>query len=741
MEANNTDWFDILFRTAFSQNHSLSMSGGNKLATYRTSLGFSQNNNTAKGNNKTQYTFSTNVSFRLWEKVTLNTMIAASVSKTKAFLGLDPYSFATSTNRALPAYNEDGTRYFYAHERNGYLYNAENELENSGNENKMTTLNTSFNLRWNIFRYLTLNTMFGFSASHTNGESWYTERSNYIAEIRRYDYDAYEEGSPEYEDSVLPMGGELNEMRNNNQSWSLRNQLEFNKVFNEVHSVTAMVGQELRSSSTDGTKRRTYGYLPDRGKIVVNVPDIVNDKINPYLRSTPSIIDTKSNNVSFYTTLSYMYDNRYAINASVRMDASNRFGQDKSTRFLPIYALGARWNVGSEHWLEGQDILSDMSLRFSFGYQGNAVESVSPYLIATITTTNTGYNLQLKDLPAPDLKWEKVSNMSIGIDWSLFSNKINGTFEWYQKKTTDMVTNLDVPYENGVLSRSVNGGSMKNSGWDLSASFVPVKGKDWFLSCGVNIGQVDNKVNSMIEPNGSWQQLTSGNVSQKGYPVSSFWAFRYTGLNPEHGGPEFDLSGCEGSYKEDATLYMKHVGKIDPDFNAGINLTLRYKTFSLSTGLYLSTGNQTFLASPTAGMVQNIPSEYRNMSTEWLKRWRKPGDELHTNVPALPNMANNAQPIKISTVGTTVNFYPYEMYGYSDIRVVDAWYLRCGNINMSYTFPAKFLPKAIRNLSLNASITNPFVIHSSDFKGRDPEVALGQQPLQHTVTFGLNMSF
>ena len=122
-----------------------------------------------------------------------------------------------------------------------------------------------------------------------------------------------------------------------------------------------MLGQEMRSGSTSSYNQTNYGYLPEKGHIFVNLPEYRTEGsgnamvvyTNPYLKNQPKLTRTKSNNISFYTALSYMYDNRYAVNVSVRADASNQFGQDKSTRFRPIWALGFRWNVGSEHWLQG----------------------------------------------------------------------------------------------------------------------------------------------------------------------------------------------------------------------------------------------------------------------------------------------------------------------------------------------------------------------------------------------------
>ncbi|WP_065220684.1 MULTISPECIES: SusC/RagA family TonB-linked outer membrane protein [Butyricimonas] len=741
LERNNTDYFDILFRNAFSHNHTVSVSGGSDKGTYHASMGINNTVNTAKGNEQTQYTGNLSIAQTMWERLTLNFSLGVSYAKTQAFAGEDPYTYASQTNRAIPCYNPDGSLAYNAHKSDGYLFNVVNELRQSGNQNTLTSVSASLAARWRIKEWLSYNLSLGFGTSSSIGESWFTEQSHYISGKRGYNYEEFAEGSDRYKASFLPHGGEYNHRENKNMNYTLRNQLDFTNVFNGLHSVTASVGQEIRSVKQDGMDKQEYGYLHTRGRIFVNLPKMVGNTVNPYLRSKPvNIVDSEENYVSYYGTMSYMFDNRYAFNASVRMDASNRFGQNKDTRYLPVWSLGVRWNLGYEHWMQGQDLVNDMSFRFSYGWQGNVVTTVSPDLIAEINVGDSGdYKLTIKNLPAPDLKWEKVQNLNLGVDFGLFRNKIMGSFEYYWKKTKDMVVNKDVPYANGVSSRPVNGGNMSNSGWDLGVNFVPVRTKDFVIAVGMTTGKVYNKVESTLDPTGAWSEATSGNLNKNGYPVSSFWAFRYTGLSPEHGGPLFDLTGSElEGAKSDATLYMDYAGKMEPDFTAGLNLSINYKTLILTTSFYLSTGNQQFLA-PLTTSYSSIPSEYENMSTEWLKRWRKPGDEKYTKVPSLPNRITSAKPLEF--LDYTNGISPYELYAYSTARVVDAWYLKCGNVQLSYTLPAEKLPKIFQNLSFNCSISNPFSIVSKDFLGRDPEVALGSQPLSRTISFGINASF
>ena len=746
METNNTDWFDLLFQTPFSHNHSVSVSGGSDKTTYRASFGMNNQSNTAKGNSQTSYSGNVNVNSTFWDQLNVLFSLSGSTAKTKAFAGTDPYAYATSTNRAIPCYNEDGSFHFYSD--GAAQYNILNELENSGNRNTTSSVASNLSLRWTMGSGITISSTLGYNFAHSFGESWYTEQTNYIARVRGYEFGEYSAGDKQFIASKLPFGGILNvnESRNHNYTW--RNQVEYVQTFGP-HAITAMIGEESRSNKYDGYAQSNYGYMPDRGKSFAVVPLYFGESKTPntLASSNPTITDRTANYLSFYGNMSYMFDDRYAINASIRMDASNRFGQDKSARYQPVWSVGLRWNLTREHWLEGQNFLNDVSFRASYGYQGNVAENVGPELIAKIEPMDdkTGeYKLTISRLPTPKLKWEKNKSINMGIDFSILGSRINGSFEYYYKRTENMITTRQIPYEYGVTSLPINGGNMKNSGWDLSFSLVPVRTKDFVWSLSMNTSKVYNQLDSNLEPTGNWEDAVTGSFYKEGYAVSSFWAFRYTGLNAENGAPEFDLTGAETEEAVlDVTKYMKYAGKLDPDFTAGLSTSFRYKSLSLNANFYLSTGNQKFLASPYGGegygVAVNMADEYKNLSTQLLDRWRKPGDEKHTTIPGLPTPQNSKALHPFFSQYKTL--FPYDAWSYSDIRVVDAWYLRCNNISLSYTLPQEWIKRFAQNMSFSFSVSNPFQIVSGDFEGRDPEVASGQQPLSRNYSFSVNVSF
>ncbi len=750
LEVLNTDWFDLLYENPFSHSHNLSLSGGNETATYYASFGLTKNNGTAKGNDSERYQGSLTVTSKLWDKIQVAGKLSGSVAKTSGFNKVVPYTYASKTSRVIAAHDDEGD-YFYYKNSNGFMYNVLNELENTGNQNRTSAINANLNLTWEIFKGLKFETTFGYGYTSSLGETWATEYSAYITQMRGYEFGTYGPNDLEYQRSRLPHGGELAIAEYRNESYTWRNQFSYVKNYG-LHLVTAMVGQEVKSTKYNGYTQTLYGYLPGRGKTVLNPPGailnnsgsatIANSLVEENTKMT--IKDNTSNVLSFYGAFTYTFDERYVLNASIRSDASNRFGQDKSARYQPVWSVGLRWNMGREHFLQGQDFLNEFSVRTSFGYQGNASESAGPDLIAYIPSGSAGYAketgeylLKIRSLPNPKLKWEKTRTVDVGVDFVFWKNKISGSFEYYHKKTTDVIVSRELPYEDGVLSMPMNGGSLKNSGWELSFSLTPVRTKNFLWTLGLNSSKNYNKITSSLETNKSWQTAASGALQKDGYPVTGIWAFEYTGLSSTDGSPEFNLEGLNNPDSEtDATEYMKYMGKLDPDFTGGITTSFKYKQLTLSASFNLQVGGKKFLATVfDSDMNNTTPYEYNNLPKDLVNRWRKPGDEEITNIPSLPARDRGA------IVLPTTTERAHLLYNFSDIRVVNASFLRCNNITLSYNLNGDRIRKIAQNMGFTFSVSNPFIFVSKEFKGRDPEVATGSQPISQTYTLSVNLSF
>lgn len=749
LEVMNTDWFDILYENPFSHSHNVSLSGGGDKSTYYASFGVTQNNGTAKGNDSESYNGRVNVTTVFNEKFHLSASLSGNITKTNAFNEIDPYMYASQTSRAIPCYNEDGSLAFYK-AKNEYDYNILYELSQSGNKNRTTNLNLNLFGGWDILTGLKYELTFSYGTSSTHGETWATELSNTIAEERGYEYGAYTPEDSEYKKSPLPQGGKLSMMEARMETWTVRNALSY-VGHADKHLYTVLVGQEARKTRNEGYDETIWGYVPSRGKSIVTPPVEIEDEYSSSDRASnplfnemgQKITDNTATYVSYYGTLSYTYDERYVFNASIRGDASNKFGQDKSARFQPVWSVGLRWNLGREHFMEGQELVNEMSFRASYGFQGNVCEESGPDLIAGIPSDGgvwgpTGeYYLTISRLPNPKLKWEKNRSINLGVDFTLLNNHISGTFEYYYKKGKDIVTKRAVPHANGVTSMYMNGGTMKNKGWELTLNFVPLRLNEFVWNLSLNTSKNTNEITSKLEENTTWRNAASGGLSRDGYPVSAFWAFAFDGLSPENGSPLFDFFDADNNpnVKTDATTYMKYMGKLDPDFTAGLSTSFRYKSLVLSASFNLQVGGKKFLA-PAFDTKNDVPGDYTNLPKELVHRWREPGDENLTNIPSLPYSGKS----QMQTPNGN-SLYPYEIYNYSDERVVDAWFLKCNMISLSYSLPEKWLKGFAQNLSLSFNVTNPFQIVSSDFKGRDPEVATGSQPVGRDYSLNVSVSF
>ena len=751
LESTNTDWFKLLFRNSVSMNHSLSISGGTDKISYYGSVNATINRGTSIGNESTSYSAAIGINAKFGEKVNLGLRINGSTSETDGYYQVDPYNYASTTSRVIPCF-ENGEKFFYK-DKSGYLYNILHEISMTGNTNTNRSMGVSASFRWDILTGLQFESTFGLNTSNIVGESYADEQSHYITEIRKYEFGTQRPADNLYQRSPLPHGGELNTTEDRNFNYTWRNTLSYNYVLAEKHRFSLMVGQECRSNKYDGVASTIYGYFPGRGKSVSLPPTIIKDQNGEDRRNdlldkyTTVVTDRKSNYIGYFASFTYGFDERYILTASFRSDASNRFGQDTRNRFLPVWSIGGRWNVHYEPWMQNQQVISDLNFRVSYGWQGNVAENYGPDLIArigsgteTIDQNRTGeYMMFIKSLPYGNLRWEKTKTINLGTDFGLFQNKITWTIEYYNKKTEDMIVEKEVPYAYGVTSMPINGGSMTNQGIEVSVGFTPVRTNNFTWSMSINSSKNFNEVKSTVNENENWRAAASGSLNKAGYAVSSFWAFDFSGLNPKTGSAEFNIPSVEENPagQTDATTFMKYMGTLEPDFTGGVSMSFRYKSLSLSSSFNLQIGGKKFLYEVfDESIVTSTPSAYVNLPKELTKRWRKPGDEAFTDIPALSS--TEASYYKLPNGASE---YAPRLYNYSDVRVVNASFLRCNALSLNYTLPEKWVKKMyLKNLSFSASVSNPFIIVSKEFKGMDPEVATGSQPISRTYSFGINVS-
>ena len=750
MANRNTDWFDVLFRNAVTHSHNLSIGGGSEGAKYYFSAGYNNNQGGAKGSVSERFTSVARVDAVVGKYINFMAKIDFSTTKNEGYSVVNPFSYAYNTSRTVRPYDEDGDYHFYKKDSK-YLYNVLNELAETGKESKANDFNALLNLNVKLYDGLSYQGTFSYHNSSTNQRDWKTEESASVASIRGYDYKQYDENDDEYWKSALPYGGVLDQSNTLKTGYTVRNALSFIKVLGKVHDMNIMVGSELRGTKYEGVRSTGYGWTPTYGErfMPVQTESFLGSYIsNMYPINTNSI----SRIASFFGTATYTYGNRYVINFNIRSDGANKFGSNPKYRWLPTWSIAGKWLLANEGFMSrfiqnGHNI----SVRGSYGIQGNIHDDATPNLILEVGDRNSISNLDqstIYRLPNPDLRWEKTTSWNIAVDFSLWDHRLTGSLDVYKKHTEDLIMEKTVATSNGKSRLYMNAGEMDNQGIEGNLSVQIIRRKNLNWKFNVNFGRNTSEVtlanDDLYSDLEVVTKMLEGNLAIKGEKLGSMYSFRYGGLSGENGYPLF--YGKDGKLWHEADpkrMELVRSGSIYPDLSGGFDTQLTFKKrLSLSLGFSYNLGGVKRLPRVYADKGSAL-NPVANVSTNWNKRWRKPGDELYTDIPVLYNKRvasdfdRNVSAEELSTVEDCTYFYDL-----SDLRVAKADFLRLRSVGLSYIMPENLLRMAgISSMMIRFQASNLFVWAHKDWKGLDPETPEANIPILPSYSLGINVSF
>ncbi len=759
MEEQNTDWFDALYRTAFSNKHNISVSGATDKVNYYFSGAYASDKNTVKGSGVEQYNANMKLIFNLSKKLTANLQLRGSLTDKEYLHGsISPYQYAYNTSRAIALYDLSGERAFY-NVRQGnqqqLIYNVLNEIENTGNTINNNSLNFLSNIEWKVTPKLRFTGTAGINNADTQEKEWFSERSYYAANLRNLNYGAkfpsLDPTSPFVKDQCqLPYGGGLENNNTRNFGYTVRAQADYSTTISKDHEISGAIGTELRSSKYEGIRTSQFGYMPERGEKFIAIDPAFWPRYNALILANPNVVVNRlSNFVSFYGIATYDYMHKYIFNFNVRADGSNKFGQDKSARFLPIWSLSGRWNLHNESYLKNIDWINELAIKGSMGVQGNVSDDQTPSLIlqgGPLDPLSQEYMYYLSKLPNPLLKWEKTTAYNIAADFSLLNNRISGTVEYYYKKGEDQIISKSVSPTTGMPSMSLNAGDIANKGFEVIFNFVPVRTKDWTWSLSFNGAKNTNNVlRSGINSNYGYLEYLNGTAVLEGVPINTFYSYKFAGLDA-NGLPTFkDTEEKDGDTKE--SMYKKVFavsGNRIPDIQGGFGTMLKYSNFSLNLFFTYSLGAKMRLNDLYSDSGQRLPQPQQNMSDEFVSRWRKPGDESRTNIPTL-----SSENLPMSGFGSNrkieIANNMWQMYNKSDIRVVSSDNVRLRTASLRYQLSQKLCENiGLNGASIRLEGNNLFCLASKKLKGQDPDqVTLGGQsaPPLPSYTLSIDITF
>ena len=704
-QQTNTDWIDFALQEGHFQEMNLAASGGTAKTTFYIGGTYRDEQGIFVGNNFKRY----NARVNLDHKPTDNISIGARMAYTVTDNDIIPISWAgglgTAQSQSLPfwpVFNDDGT-YFNAQSGN----NVAAELNNTEMNQKGTSILGNVYGQWNFWKNFSVRSEFGI---------------NNIYKKERY-----------YRSAIIEPNAIATSVLSESINWNINNTLSYSNTFGK-HAIDLLAG--MNATKND--------YFTN----IINGEEFPNPALkNPENAAiqTATVGTTQFAFLSFLGRLNYRFNEKYLLGASIRRDGSSRFGRGNRWGVFPAVSLG--WIVSDEGFLADNSTLTFLKLRASYGETGNAEIGNFEYFGAFATSNYVDKpGIVVQEIDNINLGWEANKQYDVGIDFGLWDGRLEGGLDFYLKKTTDLLTEIDVSALSGVERVTSNVGSLENKGFDFSLTTHNLAGKFKWVT-NFNVGYNTNEITGLGGlPFIPGQGFGLGAIGV-GFPVGARFTVPFVGIaandftttitNPEtntqneiiiRGGDEIFLN----QFGEQTNIYDPNdqvfIGNPNPVWTGGLTNSFSYKNFDVSVLFTFATGHD--LSNDEQRFQFNGFGYGWNMWSSALNRWQNPGDV--TNMQRLtwaPPRNNTSSRV----------FY-------------DASYARLKDITIGYNLPKKLMRKwRLGSMRIFAKGTN--LVTFTSYPGWDPEynrdgagnVGQGKSwlpsPQAKNISFGLNASF
>jgi TonB-linked SusC/RagA family outer membrane protein len=709
-DQQGNNWYKDVFQPANTQNHTISVSGGNDKNRYLFSVGYLDQQGTLLNTYLKRFTIRTNTEFalnnsiRLGENIQLSYRDNPQIVNNQNFItttNINDIALGIATNPIIPVFDIKG----------GWAgLNTTNPLNNPVANRTIAKDNSSenTNVLGNIYaevkflKYFSVKTSFG--GTYTD---YYTYNYN-------YSYATTINGLP------------LNDLTENSgyaRSWTWTNTLNFSKTFNDVHSIKLLFGTETLNDYYRNQTGTTTGFY-------TNDPNyrLLSNGASP----TPTVSSTASKTVlySLISRLDYGFKEKLFVSATLRRDGASVFGDENRYAWFP--SVSAAWRMSQENFMRDLDWLNELKIRGSWGqsgYYGNT-SPFNQYTLYGGSPPTSYYDLRgtgtsslqgIRPVTIGDNKtgWQDDVMTDFGLESILWKGKLSLTADWYTRRSNGLLFQVALPQVLGAASPPYeNIGSVQNTGFNVSLGSKGNFSSAWSWNTTLTYSSYVSKVLSLPDLHYFDDNVYTRN--EVGYPVGSFYGLKILGLfkdasdvakspaQQDAGPGRFKFYDANGDGKIEADSDRIHFGNPNPKFTLGINIGLRFKGFDFSMFCYGSFGNQ----------VMNTPIFITDIfhgsgaplsKNALYNSWRP--THMNTKVPLLEsieNFSNNADPL---------GFSGPDSYG-----LEDGSYFRNKSMELGYTLPASFLSKyRIENFRIYVQALNLFTITS--YTGLDPELS------------------
>jgi len=769
-ENANTDWFDLLFRDiGLQQQHSISFTGGNEKSNNYFSFSYLADQGQTIADKVNRFTGTSRNTYFISDKFTFGLKLNASYRQQRApgtrnrefdpitgrfsrGFDINPFSYALNTARSIRAYDDDGNMEFFR--RNYAPFNILNELELNYIDISVVDLSAQTDYEIKPLKDLSIKGVFQGRYATTKRDHTVHENSNQAEAYRANDTQYIQDGNNLlFHDPnnpglnpvvVLPQGGFKYLDQSDLINFFNRVSVEYSKNIGKIHDINLLAGNEIRYTNRSSVNSSGLGTVYESGSIVVTDPNII-EFYNLQNVDYYTINKEKDRFIGFFFNAGYAYKSKYIANFIVRYDGSNQLGESDQARFLPTWNVSGAWNIHEESFFKnmtGLDNLFDfIKLRATYGISGNLPPESSALLNlqadATIRPTDVEPFLYIVDLANTELTWEKLKELNVGLDFSMFNERLGTFMNFYTRNAYDLIGVVQTSGIGGQALKTGNFADMEAWGFELSINTVNMQKGEFSWTSNLNYGYTKDKITKLDFGPRQVDAINASGAAVLGGPRRGLFSTKFAGLNAQ-GIPEFYDQNGEKVYqydlqsREDLDKVLTYEGPTEPRGVGGFTNSFNYKGFNLTVLLSFKHDYKIRLNDAFYGTY----TDFDALPGDLVNRWAVPGDEDITDIPVILDKGVS------QSNGDIV--LAYSLYNKSNIRVANGDYIRLKTVSLSYQLPPDFIQKIGLSFATIALEGQNLALLYSDkkLKGQDPEffstggVSLPQPKL---VTFSLNI--
>lgn len=696
--STDTDWSEIFYDTGYQTNAFLSLSGGKEGVSYYLSGGYFNSQSTVIGNTQERYSIRGNLEIEMSQKMDFSLIYAASYNTNDIFIpGNDYYKFLP----IYTPYNPDGTFRLFNKSLAGLdpngnpvwqtsrFLNSVAEREENDNRQKAAVSNVNALLEYDIVEGLTSTTQFGIDYQGLN-EDRYSARTNWS-------------GMSTTEGGI----GYANRNNSTFMTWTAIERLNYNRTFGR-HRVGGLLGFEASSKDIRTMGASGSGFINDKIKEV----SYAVDRNGSSSRST-------SRSLSYFLQGTYSYDQRYYFTVNARRDGNSGFGSD--SQWGNFASAGASWNIHNEDFFQS-DLVNVLKVKVSYGSNGNSrigsQEALGLYSYGESHNYMGELGGSMSGSPNKKLSWETAYITNFGVRIKMF-DRADLELEAYNKRTVNLLSNLDVSRTTGDTRSYRNSGEIINQGIEATLNVELLNNRDANWWAELNASHNRNK---LIELYNGIEKVMGNYIWREGYDLNTYYIIRWAGVDPRDGAPLwYDSEGnLTRTYNDQNRVPWK---SSSPLLTGGISSKFTYKNYSVRALLTYVLGGYAFSTFGRNVMSDGLNIMSENQSVNQLDRWQKPGD-----------VALSPKPIWGTSTRSVMS---------STRHIYKTTHMKFKNVALSYALPEKVVkPLGIASCNLHLIADNLFVWTPYDKKDRNSyKQSMSGYPIETSFSLGVDLSF